>query len=132
MRSIIWTDSTGYFPTAVSAESITASVPSKMAFATSEASARVGSGFMIIDSSICVAVITSFARAFAVRMIYFEILAPAQARVPDLDRRVPLSLHPRYQGLHQGYPALRAFPVLQSAMGGVSHFVIALLHSGLF
>ena len=36
--------STGYFPTAVSPESITASVPSRIAFATSEASARVGAG----------------------------------------------------------------------------------------
>jgi hypothetical protein len=58
MRSIMRTDSTGYFPEAVSADNITASVPSKMAFATSEASARVGSGFVIIDSSIWVAVIT--------------------------------------------------------------------------
>src|SRR5437588_318725 len=37
---------------------MTASVPSKMALATSLASARVGRGFSIIDSSICVAVIT--------------------------------------------------------------------------
>jgi len=43
---------------AVSAESITASEPSKIALATSEASARVGLGFSVMDSSICVAVIT--------------------------------------------------------------------------
>ena len=49
---------TGYLPTAVSPESITASVPSKMALATSETSARVGLGLSIIDWSICVAVIT--------------------------------------------------------------------------
>ena len=44
-------------PDAVSADSITASDPSKIAFATSEASARVGREFVVIDSSICVAVI---------------------------------------------------------------------------
>ena len=43
---------------AVSAESITASVPSMIALATSLASARVGRGLVTIDSSICVAVIT--------------------------------------------------------------------------
>ena len=58
IRAIMLTASTGYFPLAVSAESITASDPSKIAFATSDASARVGRGFSVIDSSICVAVIT--------------------------------------------------------------------------
>ena len=38
------TASRGYSPTAVSADSMTASVPSRIAFATSEASARVGRG----------------------------------------------------------------------------------------
>ena len=54
------TASTGYSPTAVSPESISADVPSRIAFATSLASARVGSAWWIIDSSICVAVITGF------------------------------------------------------------------------
>ena len=58
MRSIICTVSSGYWPDAVSAESISASLPSSTAFATSEASARVGRGFCVMDSSICVAVIT--------------------------------------------------------------------------
>src|SRR5258706_595519 len=58
MRAIMLTASTGYFPEAVSAESMTASEPSKIALATSEASARVGRGFSVMDSSICVAVIT--------------------------------------------------------------------------
>mgnify|MGYP003587085492 CR=1 FL=1 len=58
IRSMARTASTGYCPTAVSAESITASVPSRIAFATSDASARVGRGLWTIDSSICVAVIT--------------------------------------------------------------------------
>jgi len=58
---IIWTTCTGYFPIAVSPESITALVESKHAFATSDTSARVGIGFSIIDSIIWVAVITGFA-----------------------------------------------------------------------
>src|SRR5262249_61038725 len=44
IRSIISTDSIGNFPEAVSPESISASAPSKIALATSEASARVGRG----------------------------------------------------------------------------------------
>src|SRR3989339_631397 len=55
---IMRTVSIGYFPLAVSPESMTASVPSYTALATSDASARVGVGCSVIDSSICVAVIT--------------------------------------------------------------------------
>ena len=58
IRFIASTARRGYWPAAVSAESMTASVPSRIAFATSLASARVGRGCVIIDSSICVAVIT--------------------------------------------------------------------------
>src|SRR5580765_1766520 len=65
------TASTGYSPTAVSPESITADVPSRIAFATSLASARVGSGECTMVSSICVAVITGFPRSSALRMIRF-------------------------------------------------------------
>ena len=65
------TASTGYWPIAVSPESITAEVPSRIAFATSLASARVGSACTIIDSSICVAVITGFPRSSAFEMIRF-------------------------------------------------------------
>ena len=71
IRAIIATDSTGYLPTAVSPDSITASVPSKTALATSETSARVGRGFSIIDSSICVAVITGLEYSDARRMMCF-------------------------------------------------------------
>mmetsp|Transcript_22756 Transcript_22756/g.54077 ORF Transcript_22756/g.54077 Transcript_22756/m.54077 type:complete len:219 (-) Transcript_22756:398-1054(-) len=45
----------GKLPLAVSPESMTASAPSSTALATSEHSARVGRGLLIIDSSICVA-----------------------------------------------------------------------------
>ena len=58
MRSIIATAATGYRPTAVSPDSITASTPSYTAVATSDASARVGTGASIMDSSICVATTT--------------------------------------------------------------------------
>src|SRR5262249_43984479 len=59
IRLIAATVSTGCLPLAVSAESITASVPSSTAFATSDTSARVGTGLEIIDSIIWVAVIVS-------------------------------------------------------------------------
>ena len=61
--SAIWpiarTASTGFAPTLVSADSITADVPSMTALATSAASARVGSAEDTIDSSMWVAVMTS-------------------------------------------------------------------------
>ena len=57
--AISTTVSSGYLPAAVSAESITASVPSSTALATSLTSARVGTGLVIIDSIICVAVMTT-------------------------------------------------------------------------
>ena len=58
MRAIVATTPTGSAPTAVSAESMTALVPSSTAFATSVTSARVGVDAVTIDSSICVAVMT--------------------------------------------------------------------------
>ena len=69
--AIVRTVSTGYAPTAVSSESISASVPSITALATSFTSARVGSGDRVIDSSICVAVITGLPDMLANRMISF-------------------------------------------------------------
>ncbi len=65
------TVSTGKRPTAVSPESIRASEPSNTALATSLASARVGRGLEIIDSSIWVAVITGQRKADARAMIRF-------------------------------------------------------------
>lgn len=57
-RDIMSTASRGYSPPAVSPDSMTQSVPSRTAFATSVHSARVGRGFEIMLSSIWVAVIT--------------------------------------------------------------------------
>ena len=67
------TVSIGNKPTAVSAESITASAPSNTAVATSEASALVGDGDSIIDSNICVATITGFPACLHLRIISFCI-----------------------------------------------------------
>src|SRR5438105_8953110 len=50
---------------------MSAEVPSRIAFATSLASARVGSAWCTIDSSICVAVMTGLPRSSALRMIRF-------------------------------------------------------------
>ena len=61
MRPMVATAWTGYAPTLVSPDSITASAPSITALATSEASARVGREWVIIDSSIWVATITGLA-----------------------------------------------------------------------
>ncbi|OPZ84652.1 MAG: hypothetical protein BWY76_01755 [bacterium ADurb.Bin429] len=71
IRFIMLAASTGNFPTAVSPESITASVPSRMAFATSVTSARVGRGLRIIESSICVAVMTGLPAWLAALIICF-------------------------------------------------------------
>ena len=71
MRFIVATASTGYCPAADSADSITASAPSKIAVATSDTSARVGTGLVIIDSSIWVATTTGLPARRAVRVICF-------------------------------------------------------------
>ncbi len=63
--------STGYLPAALSAESITASVPSSTALATSDTSARVGTGLWIIDSIICVAVMVVLFISRAMRIMRF-------------------------------------------------------------
>ena len=68
---IMRTDSTGYLPTAVSAESMTKSVPSMIALATSVTSARVGRVLSVMCSSICVAVMTNLPAALHLRMICF-------------------------------------------------------------
>jgi hypothetical protein len=58
-------------PAAVSPESMTQSVPSSTALATSVASARVGRGLWHIDSSICVAVMTGTPARLHSRMMRF-------------------------------------------------------------
>src|SRR3989344_4038097 len=67
--SMMETASTGYLPRAVSSESITASLPSMMAKATSVTSALVGSGLSIIVYIICVAVMTGFLAALVLVII---------------------------------------------------------------
>ena len=58
MRSIVRIASIGNLPTADSADSMTASAPSNTAVATSDTSARVGTGEAIMLSSIWVATTT--------------------------------------------------------------------------
>ena len=62
---------TGYIPAADSAESMTASVPSNTAFATSLTTPRVGTGALIIDSIICVAVIVNLSASSASLIMRF-------------------------------------------------------------
>ena len=71
IRAMTATASAGYRPVAVSADSMTASAPSKIAVATSETSARVGRRCVTIDSSIWVATITATLAPRAWRMISF-------------------------------------------------------------
>mmetsp|Transcript_5899 Transcript_5899/g.17789 ORF Transcript_5899/g.17789 Transcript_5899/m.17789 type:complete len:233 (+) Transcript_5899:597-1295(+) len=65
------TASLGNLPPAVSPESMTASAPSSTAFATSEHSARVGRGLLIMLSSICVATMTGLPALLQVLIIIF-------------------------------------------------------------
>lgn len=69
--AISLTDSTGYSPLALSPESMTQSDPSMTALATSVTSAPVGFGFLYIESSIYVAVITGLHTMLAFFIIHF-------------------------------------------------------------
>mmetsp|Transcript_16519 Transcript_16519/g.33483 ORF Transcript_16519/g.33483 Transcript_16519/m.33483 type:complete len:235 (-) Transcript_16519:453-1157(-) len=71
MRRMILTAFRGNAPAAVSPESITQSVPSSTALATSLASARVGRGKPVMDSNIWVAVMTGFPTALHFAIIIF-------------------------------------------------------------
>mmetsp|Transcript_23298 Transcript_23298/g.66183 ORF Transcript_23298/g.66183 Transcript_23298/m.66183 type:complete len:223 (+) Transcript_23298:611-1279(+) len=71
MQAIVSTASFGYKPLAVSAESMTQSVPSRTALATSLHSALVGRGRSVMESSICVLVTTGLPARLAQRMMAF-------------------------------------------------------------
>ena len=77
----------GYLPAAVSADSITASVPSSTALATSLTSARVGTGLVIMDSIIWVAVITTLSCSRASLIMRFAAPARRRCRLPPPGRR---------------------------------------------
>ena len=79
--AIVSTAKIGYLPTAVSLESITASVPSMIAFATSEISARVARGLLTILSSIWVAVMTGIPRRLAVLINCFWAIGTSSAGI---------------------------------------------------
>ena len=67
--------------------SITASVPSSTALATSLTSARVGTGLTIIDSIICVAVMTTLSISRAIRIMRF--CSAGTAALPTSTARSP-------------------------------------------
>ena len=71
MPAMMVTASLAYAPAAVSPDSMTQSVPSRTALATSVASARVGLGLVIIESSICVAVTTGLPARLQRRIMDF-------------------------------------------------------------
>ena len=73
--------STGYLPIAVSPDSITASVPSYTAFATSVTSALVGRGLRIMESSICVAVITGLQAWLHLEIMIFWMWGTSSAGI---------------------------------------------------
>ena len=81
------TTSTGKSPTAVSAESMTASVPSSTALATSNTSARVGIELLIMDSIIWVAVMTIRSRLRVVEIRFFWM--PINCASPTSTPRSP-------------------------------------------
>ncbi len=79
MRAITCTVSTGKRPVAVSAESMIASAPSKIAVATSLTSARVGREWVTIDSSIWVATMTGTLASRAWRMTSFWMIGTSSS-----------------------------------------------------
>src|SRR5688572_8009609 len=106
ISSMACTALTGCLPTALSAESITASVPSSTALATSETSARVGTGAWIIDSIICVAVITTLLR---VRLVDDGLLQTGDGRVTHLHREIAARHHEHVRGFDDLHEVLDGF-----------------------
>ena len=105
IRRMACTASRGYAPAAVSADSITASVPSMIAFATSLASARVGRGFSIIDSSICVAVMTG--RPMMIRELDDLLLRNRHFLERELDAEVAARHHHAVGRAHDALDVLQ-------------------------
>ena len=93
MRFIVATASRGYWPDALSADSMTASAPSNTAVATSETSARVGTGAVIIDSSIWVATTIGLPSLAPCGSCFSEGRERARAASRRRDRRAPPSPH---------------------------------------
>jgi hypothetical protein len=125
MAAMTSTARTGCLPTAVSSDNITASLPSRMAFATSATSARVGCGEDTIEKSIWVAVMTGFARRFASAMSCFctmgtrangvsMLKSPRAIMIPSAALRISVEVIHRRLGLDlraQGRVAAEALDV---------------------
>ena len=89
---------------------MSADVPSRIALATSLASARVGSGFVIIDSSICVAVIAGFPCSSGAEDD--PLLDERHGRRADLDPEVAARDHDRVGGAHDRVQLLERLGLL--------------------
>jgi len=87
MRLIEAMVSTGYLPLAVPRTALPASVPSSTALATSDTSARVGTGLEIIDSIIWVAVYGEL--VVLARKPNHSLLQRRDRGIADLDARSP-------------------------------------------
>src|SRR5476649_2393209 len=132
MRCIASIVSTGYFPLADSAESITASVPSSTALATSETSARVGIGLEIIDSIIWVAVIVSLLFSRAMRIIRFcsagtEASPTSTARSP---RATMMPSQARMMSSSAGIASARSILAIRRALPPAAHEFPSHVHVG--
>ena len=90
--------SRGYLPVAVSAESMTASLPSKMALVTSLASALVGVGALAammllgrtplrLFGSLIAVVVTTVLQTSAGRMIFSKLKSEAEGSAEDAAKR---------------------------------------------
>ena len=109
---------TGKLPAAVSPDSMTQSVPSSTALATSVASARVGRGFLIMLSSIWVAVMTGLPACRA-RLLH-----------TGLTRRMPetaCTAQPRHHGMLLQQAAISAALVGPAAWDHAIHTVCTAL-----
>uniref|UniRef100_A0A1I8I972 Mediator of RNA polymerase II transcription subunit 13 n=1 Tax=Macrostomum lignano TaxID=282301 RepID=A0A1I8I972_9PLAT len=100
---MVRTASSGKSPLAVSPDSMTQSAPSSTALATSEISARVGRGLLIMDSSIWVAQITGLPARLHLRK---DLLRR------NLDAQVASSNHNTVGSLHNLVKASNAFVIL--------------------
>ncbi len=94
-------------PTEVSPDSITASAPSRIALATSDASARVGRELSIIDSSVWVATITG--RAFSRAICTMRFCTSGTCSRGDFDAEVAARDHDRVEGPHDRLDVVDGF-----------------------
>ena len=123
MRAIVSTVWIGWSPTLVSPESITASAPSSTALATSLASARVGAGLVIIDSSIWVATMTGLASS--ARLAHDLLLQERHVLERALHREVAARDHEAVEGLDDLVEVVDGLRLLDLGDDGQHHALLA-------